>query len=487
MTSINIGATAAGEVISLPLRLVNRHGLITGATGTGKTVTLQTMVEQLSAAGVPVFAADVKGDLSGVAAPGDPGSAVAARMVALGHQYKPTAFPVAFWDIFGAHGVPVRTSVQAMGAGLLSRMLGLNPTQEGAMAICFRKAEDERSYMLDLDDLRWSLNEMLEEREEVSKRYGNVTAASISAIQRNLLALEAQGGDRLFGEPPFDIMDLIQIGPDGRGRINLLHADRLMEAPKLYATFLLWLLTELFRRLPEAGDLAKPKLVFFFDEAHLLFKDAPKPLIEQIERLVRLVRSKGVGVFFVTQSPTDVPAAVLEQLGTRILHAMRAHTAESLRKIRAAADTIRPRKGFSTREALPVLATGEALVSVIGTDNTPTEVAKVRVIPPQGQVGPISDLEREHVISGSELAQKYPVGTDPKAPQHFNRRMLLERGIDPGPERELQPYVPGLYRKHVPTIDVGAAPGPGIVRRLMSIAFWGAMTCGALVVLKAVV
>ncbi|MDI6025620.1 DUF853 family protein [Corticibacterium sp. UT-5YL-CI-8] len=487
MSSIHIGVTASGDAVSLPLRLVNRHGAITGVTGSGKTTTMQAIIEQLSAAGVPVFAADIKGDLSGVAVPGEARGPVAARMGELGRRFEPKGFPVAFWDIFGAHGVPIRTSVQAMGAVLLSRMLGLNPTQEGAMEICFRKSEDERSYMLTLDDLRWSLNDMLEEREEVCRQYGNVTASSISAIQRNLLALEAQGGDRLFGEPPFDISDLMKVGPDGRGVISLLHADRLMEAPKLYATFLLWLLTELFRRLPEAGDLAKPKLVFFFDEAHLLFNDAPKPLIQQIERLVRLVRSKGVGVFFVTQSPTDVPATVLEQLGTRILHAMRAHTAESLRKIRAAADTIRPRKGFNTREALPVLATGEALVSVIAEDNIPSEVQKVRVIPPQGQIGPVSELERRVQIDAGAMARKYPAGDDPKAAYAFNRRMLSERGIDPGPEFEPLPYEPGLYLKHVPIIDIGAERGPGVMRRLMGIAFWSVITWGAVSVLVAIV
>ncbi|MGT2467429.1 helicase HerA-like domain-containing protein [Mesorhizobium atlanticum] len=255
MSTIEIGTTAAGAAVALPLRLANRHGLVTGATGTGKTVTLQRLAEQFSAAGVPVFAADVKGDLSGVASNGR---------------------PVAFWDLFGAHGLPIRTSVQDMGAGLLSRMLGLNPAQEGAMQIVFRKAEDEQCYMLTLDDLRWSLNDMLEEREDVCKCYGNVTAASIAAIQRNILALEAQGGDHLFGEPPFDILDLMSVDGAGRGTINLLHADKLLEAPKLYATFLQWLLTELFRKLPEAGDLPKPKLVFFFDEAHLLFANTPK-------------------------------------------------------------------------------------------------------------------------------------------------------------------------------------------------------------------
>ncbi|WP_292463517.1 helicase HerA-like domain-containing protein [Mesorhizobium sp.] len=454
MTTIEIGTTAAGSSVALPLRLANRHGLVTGATGTGKTVTLQRLAEQFSAAGVPVFAADVKGDLSGVA----------------------TAWPVAFWDIFGAHGLPIRTSVQDMGAQMLSSMLGLNAAQHGAMEICFRKSEDDHAYMLTLDDLRWSLNDMLEEREEVSKRYGNVTASSISAIQRNLLALEAQGGDHLFGEPPFDIADFMAIDAKGRGTINLLHADKLLEAPKLYATFLLWLLTELFRKLPEAGDLAKPKLVFFFDEAHLLFNDAPKPLLQQIERLVRLVRSKGVGVFFVTQSPTDVPSTVLEQLGTRILHAMRAHTAESLRKIRAAADTIRPRKSFKTREELPVLKIGEALVSVIGEDNVPSEVEKVKVSTPSGQLGPISDIERRALLESTSLRLKYHAGSaDNAAAYAFNRRMMVARGIDPGPDTGVTAYDPNLYLKHVPSIDISAEPGKSVKRRLAAIAAWGAV------------
>ncbi|MER9615589.1 helicase HerA-like domain-containing protein [Mesorhizobium sp. M0207] len=452
MSRIDIGRTAAGAIVALPLRLANRHGLVTGATGTGKTVTLQRLAEQFSAAGVPVFAADIKGDLSGVA----------------------TAAPVAFWDIFGRHGLPVRTSVQDMGAGLLARMLGLNQAQEGAMEIVFRKSEDEQSYMLTLDDLRWSLNDMIEEREDVCRKYGNVTAASIAAIQRNLLALEAQGGDRLFGEPPFDILDLMAIDAEG-GNINLLHADQLLEAPKLYATFLLWLLSELFRKLPEAGDLPKPKLVFFFDEAHLLFADAPKHLLQKIERLVRLVRSKGVGVFFVTQSPTDVPAAVLEQLGTRILHAMRAHTAESLKKIKAAADTIRPRKGFKTREELPTLKIGEALISVIGEDNVPSEVEKVQVIMPAGQVGSISDEERQVVLESTPLRKKYHAGLDENAAgRAFSRRMMEARGIDPGPEGTAAPEA-NLYLKHVPSIDISAEPGKGAKRRLFEIAAWGAV------------
>jgi DNA helicase HerA-like ATPase len=452
MTAVEIGRTAALAPVALPLRLANRHGLVTGATGTGKTVTLQRMVEQFSAAGVPVFAADVKGDLSGIS----------------------TASPTTFWDIFGMAGLPIRTSVQAMGPAMLSSMLRLNETQAGAMAIGFRRAEDERAYMLTLDDLRWSLNDMLEEREEISKRYGNVTAASISAIQRNILALEAQGGENLFGEPAFDIADFMRLDMKGRGVVNLLHADRLLEAPKLYATFLLWLLSELFRKLPEAGDQAKPKLVFFFDEAHLLFANAPKTLLEQIERLVRLVRSKGVGVFFVTQSPADVPATVLEQLGTRILHAMRAHTAESLRKVRAAADTIRPRKGFNTREELPVLGIGEALVSVIGEDNVPSEVEKVKVGLPMGQIGPISDFERFAAIEETPLRAKYgDPGAVHEQAYHFNRRMLQERGIDPGPDTGPQEYEQGLYLKHVPKFDDGGREPPRqIGLRLIGIGFW---------------
>ncbi|RWC91672.1 MAG: DUF853 family protein [Mesorhizobium sp.] len=315
---------------------------------------------------------------------------------------------------------------------------------------------------------------MLEEREDVCRQYGNVTAASIAAIQRNLLALEAQGGDRLFGEPPFDILDLMAVDGTGRGTINLLHADKLLEAPKLYATFLQWLLTELFRKLPEAGDLPKPKLVFFFDEAHLLFSNTPKHLVEKIERLVRLVRSKGVGVFFVTQSPTDVPSSVLEQLGTRILHAMRAHTADSLKKIRAAADTIRPREGLKTRDELPILKIGEALVSVIGEDNVPSEVEKVKVTRPAGQIGPISDEERRVVIEATPLRQKYHAGMpDHVAGQAFNRRMKVARGINPGPEGEAMAPEPKFYLKHVPTIDIGAEPDKSVGRRLAEIAGWG--------------
>ncbi|PWJ79783.1 hypothetical protein C7441_11460 [Pseudaminobacter salicylatoxidans] len=480
METIDIGITANGAPVSLPIGLANRHGLILGATGTGKTSSLQRLAEQFSAAGVPVFAADVKGDLSGIAAMGDASGAPAARAHALGRSFVPARYPVAFWDIFGQHGLPIRTSVQAMGAQILSRMLGLNTTQEGAMAIAFRKSEDEHDYMLTLNDLRWTLNDMLEEREETCARYGNVTASSISAIQRNILALEAQGGDRLFGEPPFDILDMMRTDDAGRGVVNLLHADKLMEAPKLYATFLLWLLTELFRKLPEAGDLPKPKLVFFFDEAHLLFNDAPKPLVQQIERLVRLVRSKGVGVFFVTQTPADVPDAVLAQLGSRVQHALRAYTPAAQRSIRAAADALRPNPGVDVRTEITAMGIGEALVSVIESDGVPSKVEKVKIIPPAAQVGPISDMERSTLIEGSPLYRKYRADLEEEmAAYKFRRRMKEERGIDPGPDTGPVHYEPGIYLKYVPTIDIGADP----VKRklfvpLLRIFFWGSVAFG---------
>ncbi|MCO5144560.1 MAG: DUF853 domain-containing protein [Aquamicrobium sp.] len=484
---IDIGATQFNGLISLPLRYANRHGLVTGATGTGKSVSLQRMAEQFSEAGVPVFAADVKGDLSGIAARGNPDGPAAQRAKAMGRTWTANQFPVQFWDIFGRHGIPIRTSVQEMGAQLLSRMLGLNPTQEGAMAICFRKAEDEKAWLLTLDDLRWSLNDMLENREDVCRRYGNVTASSISAIQRNLLALESQGGDKLFGEPPFDILDFMRI-EDGRGVVNLLHADQLMEAPKLYATFLLWLLTELFRRLPEAGDLDKPKLVFFFDEAHLLFKDAPKPLLEQIERLVRLVRSKGIGVFFVTQAPSDVPDAVLAQLGNRIQHALRAYTPAAHRMIRAAADALRPNPDVNARAEITMLGIGEALVSVMEADNVPGMVRKVRIIPPAAQIGPVSDLERKTVIESSTLYPKYAAPQSPHdAAYSFTSRMREKRGMPVLPKSEEQ-WQEGDYLKYVP-YHIGTEPvrtGRLLFWELLRIGIWGVVAfVGIKVVLAA--
>jgi len=480
---LELALTDSGTSISLPLRFANRHGLVTGATGTGKTVTLQRMTEEFSRNGVPVFAADVKGDLSGVAASGDAESDAARRTRSMAREFAPNRFPVAFWDIFGRHGLPIRTSVQEMGAQLISRMLGLNETQQGAIEIAFRIAEQERSYMLTLDDLRWTLSDMLDNREDVCKQHGNVTASSISAIQRNLLALEAQGGANLFGEPPFDILDFIQTDSSGRGAINLLHADQLMEAPKLYATFLLWLLTELFRRLPEAGDLDEPKLVFFFDEAHLLFRDAPKSLVQSIERLVRLVRSKGVGVYFVTQSPADVPDTVLAQLGNRIQHALRAYTPSDQRNVRAAANAFRPNPRVDVKAEITTMGVGEALISLLEDNGVPRQVEKVRIIPPSAQIGPVSDLERETLIAGSGMAKKYGAELQPFEASHaFANRMKAQRGIEFDATAVAQPYEDGLYLRHVPQFEIGEdqPKGPGLLMTLMKVLFWGVFAVGGL-------
>lgn len=432
--SVAIGLTQSGKSIGLPLKYGNRHGLVTGATGTGKTVTLQTLAEGFSRAGVPVFAADVKGDLSGIAADG-----------------KGQRCPVALWDIFAERGLPVRTSVHALGPDLLSSMLRLNETQHGALAIAFRKAKDDNEFLLTLDDLRWALSDMLDLREEICKRYGNVTASSIAAIQRQILALESQGGHHLFGEPPFKIADFLRT-ENGQGVVNLLHADQLIEAPKLYATFLLWLLTELFRELPEAGDLARPKLVFFFDEAHLLFADAPKALLQQIERLVRLVRSKGVGVFFVTQSPADVPDTVLAQLGNRIQHALRVYTPKEQRLVKAAAQAFRPNKDVDVKAEIVNMGIGEALVSVMVEDGVPSPVEKVKVNLPESQIGPISDLERAVIVRDCPLRAAYPAQVEAGAMQRqFTDRMRAANGL-PAIQWSDEPWEPGDFRKFLPDI-----------------------------------
>lgn len=461
MTSIQIGRTAAGQMIALPLPLANRHGLVTGATGTGKTVTLQRLAEEFSRAGVPVFAADIKGDLSGIAAKGDPNGKPAARAAALGLNWVPDNCPIALWDIFGERGMPIHTSVHAIGPELLASMLRLNETQYGTLAIAFRKLADEQDFILTLDDLRWTLNEMMELRAEVCERYGNITASSIAAIQRGILALEAQGGDRMFGEPAFDILDFLRV-EDGKGVVNLLHADQLMEAPKLYATFLLWLLTELFRRLPEAGDLDKPKLVFFFDEAHLLFTDAPKPLLQSIERLVRLVRSKGVGVYFVTQSPADVPDAILAQLGAaRIQHALRAYTPKDQRMVKAAASAFRPNRAVDVKAEITTMGIGEALISVMESDGVPTIVEKVKIFPPAGQVGPISDLERKTLMEGGPLFSRYAHRLEPHdAHARFIDRMRELHGL-PELDRTLPQWQEGDWAKFVPDLS----PKPVYVAR----------------------
>lgn len=391
----------------LLLKYANRHGLVAGATGTGKTVTLQGMAEGFSQAGVPVFIADVKGDLSGLAAAGADKPAFVNRAKEIGFALNYAASPVIFWDVFGKKGHPVRTTVSEMGPLLLSSLLDLNPTQEGVLSIAFAVADDEGLLLLDMDDLRAMLAHVSENAKDYSAHYGNIAPASVAAIQRSLLTLESQGGALLFGEPALDIADLMRLAPGGAGAVNILDATTLMQTPKLYAMLLLWLLSELFEDLPEVGDMEKPKLVFFFDEAHLLFNDAPKVLIEKIEQLVRLIRSKGVGVYFVTQNPADIPASVLGQLGNRVQHALRAFTPQDIKGVRAAAQTFRPNPAFDTQEAITTLGIGQALVSVLDAKGSPTIVEKTLIRPPLSQVGPIDEALREQTILQSPVRDVY--------------------------------------------------------------------------------
>ncbi|MDE2433187.1 MAG: DUF853 family protein [Burkholderiales bacterium] len=387
--------------------LVNRHGLITGATGTGKTITLQTLAENLSKAGVPVFMADIKGDLTGISQTGTLSPKLASILSERGLPTpEATACPTTLWDVFGEQGHPVRATVSDMGPLLLTRMLDLNDTQSGVLQLVFKIADDNGLLLLDLKDLRAMLQHVGDNAGQFTTEYGNISAASIGAIQRGLLQIEAQGGDKFFGEPMLDIHDFMQT-VSGRGVINILAADKLMNSPRLYATFLLWLLSELFEALPEVGDLDKPKLVFFFDEAHLLFKDAPAALIERIELVVRLVRSKGVGVFFVTQNPLDVPDTVLGQLGNRVQHALRAFTPRDQKAVKSAAETMRANPGLDITTAITELAVGEALVSLLDDKARPSVTQRVFVLPPGSQIGPITPEQRQTLISQSLVAGVY--------------------------------------------------------------------------------
>ncbi|MBX9777895.1 MAG: DUF853 domain-containing protein [Xanthobacteraceae bacterium] len=396
----------------LTLALANRHGLVTGATGTGKTVTLQVLAEGFSRNGVPVFAADIKGDLSGIAAVGEPKEAFVQRAKELGIEYQPDEFPVVFWDLYGEQGHPIRCTVAEMGPLLLSRLLDLNETQEGVLNIAFRVADDQGLALLDLKDLRAMLAFVSEQAAEIQKQYGNVAGASIGSIQRQLLVLENQGADKFFGEPALDINDFMRTDRDGRGVINLLAADKLMQNPRLYATFLLWMLSELFEELPEVGDPLRPKLVFFFDEAHLLFTDAPKALLDKIEQVVRLVRSKGVGVYFVTQNPLDVPDKVAAQLGNRVQHALRAFTPRDQKAVRAAAETFRQNPDLDTATVITELGKGEALVSFLEGNGTPSMVERCFVRPPSARVGPVTPQERQAIIAKSPVKGKYDTTID---------------------------------------------------------------------------
>ena len=407
-----IAKNADAELALLPA-LANRHGLITGATGTGKTVTLQTLAERLSSIGVPVFMADIKGDLSGIARPGKPAPKIAERLKLLGLEEPSWAgCPVTCWDVFGARGHPVRATVSDMGPLLLARMLNLNDTQEGVLQLVFKIADDNGLLLLDMKDLRAICQYAGENASNFTTEYGNISAASIGAIQRGLLSIEQQGGDRFFGEPMLNIDDLMQTDGNGKGVINVLAADKLMGAPKLYSTFLLWMLSELYERLPEVGDLDKPKLVFFFDEAHLLFNDAPKALLEKIEQVVRLIRSKGVGVYFVTQNPLDVPDTVLAQLGNRVQHALRAFTPRDQKAVKAAAETMRANPKLDVAAAITEMGVGEALISFLDEKGRPCVVERAFVVPPASQIGPISDDERKALIAGSIVAGVYEKTVD---------------------------------------------------------------------------
>ena len=404
-------AKAGSEELALLPALANRHGLVTGATGTGKSVTLQAFAHRFSSIGTPVFMADVKGDLSGIAKAGGANPKVAERLKSLGTPVAFEACPVVFWDLYGKAGHPIRATVSDMGPLLLGRMLGLNETQEGVLGLVFKIADDEGLLLLDLKDLRAMLQHVGDEAAKYKTEYGNVSTASIGAIQRGLLALENQGATQFFGEPMLDIADLMQTR-DGKGVVNILAADKLMGSPKLYSTFLLWLLAELFERLPEVGDVDKPKLVFFFDEAHLLFAEAPKALVEKVEQVVRLIRSKGVGVYFVTQNPLDVPDSVLGQLGNRVQHALRAFTPKDQKAVKTAADTLRPNPKLKAEQVITELGVGEALVSFLDAKGTPCIVERAFIVPPGSQLGPISDTERQQVIQSSDVYGHYEKAAD---------------------------------------------------------------------------
>jgi DNA helicase HerA-like ATPase len=407
-----IAKAEARDLVLLP-GLANRHGLITGATGTGKTVTLQTLAERFSGIGVPVFMADVKGDLSGMAAPGAATPKIKERLQLLKlDEPKWAACPVAFWDLRGEQGHPVRATVSDMGPLLLGRLLNLNETQAGVLTLVFKVADDNGLLLLDLKDVRAMLQFAGDNAARLKTEYGNISTASVGAIQRGLLQLEHEGADAFFGEPMLDIDDLMQTDSRGRGMVNILAADKLMQSPKLYSTFLLWLLSELFENLPEVGDPEKPKLVFFFDEAHLLFTDAPKALVERIEQVVRLIRSKGVGVYFVTQNPLDVPESVLGQLGNRVQHALRAFTPKDQKAVKTAAETLRQNPKLDTAKAITELGVGEALVSLLDEKGRPNMVERAYVIPPASQLGPITADERKRIIAASDVARHYEKTVD---------------------------------------------------------------------------
>ncbi len=421
----------------LKLKYANRHGLITGATGTGKTVSLQILAEGFSNAGVPVFCADVKGDLAGLAAVGNMEEFLVKRANDIGlEEYEPQEFPVVFWDLFGKQGHPIRTTISDMGPLLLSRLMDLSDAQEGVLNIAFRIADEDGLLLLDMKDLQSLLANIAERAQEISGRYGNVSKASVGAIQRSLLVLENQGGAHFFGEPALDINDIMRTTRDGRGAINVLAADQLMMSPRLYATFLLWLLSELFEELPEVGNPDKPKLVFFFDEAHLLFNDAPKILVERVEQVVKLIRSKGVGVYFVTQNPLDIPDGVLAQLGNRVQHALRAYTPREQKAVKTAADTFRPNPDFDCFETITTLGVGEALVSSLLKKGVPSIVQRTLIRPPCSRLGVLSERERGKLIKMSPVAGMYDETDDRESAFEILKKRAEQRAKAEEVERQ---------------------------------------------------
>jgi hypothetical protein len=420
------------SAFSLLPALANRHGLITGATGTGKTVTMQALAHRFSDIGVPVFMADAKGDLSGMAKAGGANAKVLERLNTLKVKAEFAGCPVEFWDMYGASGLPVRATVSDMGPLLLARMLDLNETQAGVLSLVFKIADDHGLLLLDLKDLRAMLQHVGDNAAQFKTQYGNVTGASIGTIQRGLLALESQGAERFFGEPMLEIADLMQVR-GGKGVVNILAADKLMNAPKLYSSFLLWLLAELFEQLPEVGDPEKPKLVFFFDEAHLLFDEAPKTLVEKVEQVVRLIRSKGVGIYFVTQNPLDVPESVLGQLGNRVQHALRAFTPRDQKAVRTAAETLRPNPKLKAERVITELGVGEALVSLLDEKGRPRVVERAFIVPPASHVGPLSTEERQQIVRGSSLRSRYENAVDRESAYEKLRQQVQQKQAPEAP------------------------------------------------------
>lgn len=423
---IPVARGAAPEPLELLAGLANRHGLVAGATGTGKTVTLRVLAEGFSRIGVPVFVADVKGDLSGLARPGGDSSKVLERAQALGLPFQPEGTPVVFLDVFGEAGHPLRTTISELGPLLLSRILSLNETQAGVLQLAFKIADDDGLLLLDLKDLRAILEHVAERAAELRVRYGNVSTTTVGAIQRAVLGLEEQGGDRFFGEPALALEDVVRTDLSGRGIVTVLHAEKLIRSPRLYATFLLWLLSELFEQLPEVGDPEKPRLVFFFDEAHLLFDDAPDTLRDRIEQVVRLVRSKGVGVYFVTQNPLDLPDTVLGQLGNRVQHALRAFTPRDQKAVRAAAETFRANPGLDVEAVITELGVGEALVSFLDARGTPRPVERALVYPPRSRLAPLTPEERAQVMAASPLRGRYDAPVDRESAYELLKKRAAE-------------------------------------------------------------